>query len=171
MLLAATGPGPRGVCSWPCPRRKPVRFGVGVTVAGLAVTRGMLTGEIGDAQVCVDDGCLPGGVVMPDTGDVGVGLAEVLEGLRADLAQARELAAGQGVQFPVQSVTVELKVGVTTTVDGKAGFRVPVLGAELGGGAGRTGESVQTITLMLGQPVDQNGNPVKVASTSDELKD
>lgn len=114
--------------------------------------------------------CL-GGVMMPDTADVGVGLAEVLEGLRADLAQARELAAGKGVQFPVQSVTVELKVGVTTTVDGKAGFRAPELGAELGGGAGRTGESVQTITFMLGQPVDQHGNPVKVASTSDELKD
>ena len=99
----------------------------------------------------------------------GVGLAEALEGLRADLAEAQRQAAGQAVQFPIESLTVELKVGVTKSVDGKAGFTVPLLGVELGGGGGRTSESLQTITLVLGSPVDQNGNPIKVAEETDEV--
>ena len=50
----------------------------------------------------------------------GPGLDEVLEGLRAELASARQKAARQPVQFPIQSLTVELKVGVTRSRDGKA---------------------------------------------------
>jgi hypothetical protein len=99
----------------------------------------------------------------------GVGLAEALEGLRADLADAQQKAAGQAVQFPIESLTVELKVGVTKSVDGKAGFTVPLLGVELGGGGGHASESVQTITLVLGSPVDERGNPIKVAEETDEV--
>jgi hypothetical protein len=40
---------------------------------------------------------------------------------------------------------------------------------ELGGGGGRASESVQTITLVLGSPVDQTGNPIKVAEETDEV--
>jgi Trypsin-co-occurring domain 2 len=98
----------------------------------------------------------------------GVGLAEALEGLRADLAEAQGKAAGQAVQFPIESLTVELKVGVTKSVEGKAGFTVPLLGVELGGSGGYASELLQTVTLVIGSPVDENGNPIKVAQETDE---
>jgi hypothetical protein len=100
----------------------------------------------------------------------GIGLAEALEGLRRELAEARDKAAGQSVQFPIQSLTVELKVGVTKSADAKAGFTVPLFGVELGGGGGYARESLQTITLVLGSPVNDHGEPLKVASESDVEK-
>jgi hypothetical protein len=108
---------------------------------------------------------------VPDTGeDVGLGLAEAIEALRDDLMTARAAGAGQDVQLPVQSLTVELHVTATRTRGGKAGFRVPFVGAELGGEAGSKRESVQTVTVTFGEPVDRSGNPVKVAHGSDQKK-
>lgn len=100
----------------------------------------------------------------------GVGLDEALAALRSDLATAQAAAAGSDLQFPVQSVTVELTIAVTKSVDGKAGFRVPVLGAELGGSAGREAASTQKLMLTLGAPVDAAGRPVKVARASSDEK-
>jgi hypothetical protein len=99
-----------------------------------------------------------------------IGLDEALEVLRSELASAREKAAGSSVQFPIESLTVELKVGVTKSAEGKAGFSVPLIGAELGGSAGYDRESVHTVTVVLGSPVDQNGIPIKVASSSETRK-
>src|SRR3954469_23718270 len=105
---------------------------------------------------------------MPDTGDeAGLALAEAIEAIRDDLVAARAAGAGQDIQLPVESLTVELHVTATRTRGGKAGFRVPFVGAELGGGAGSTRESVQTVTVTFGEPVDRSGNPVKVAQGSD----
>jgi Trypsin-co-occurring domain 2 len=101
----------------------------------------------------------------------GVGLDEALEQLRSELASAREKAAGKAVQFPIQTLTVELKVGITRSRDGKAGFTVPFVGVELGGSVGRSSETLQTVTLVLGPPVDQEGNPIKVASASQARKE
>jgi hypothetical protein len=106
---------------------------------------------------------MPGG---PD----GIGLAEVLEQLRAELASAQATAAGKDIRFPIETLTVELKVGVTKTAEGKAGFRVPVIGAELGGSAGMGHDTLQTVTLVLGAPIDRDGVPVKVSESSDERK-
>jgi Trypsin-co-occurring domain 2 len=98
-----------------------------------------------------------------------IGLDDALEALRAELVSARQKAAGQDLQFPIEQLTVELKVGVTRSKEGKAGFHVPVIEAQVGGSAGVNRETLQTVTLVLGGPVDRDGNPVKVASTSDEL--
>jgi hypothetical protein len=100
----------------------------------------------------------------------GIGLAEALEVLRAELASAQEEAAGKDVQFPIETLTVELRVGVTKQSGGKAGFRVPFLGAELGASAGYDRETLQTVTLVLGEPVDSEGRPVKVARRTGERK-
>ena len=100
----------------------------------------------------------------------GIGLAQVLEDLRAELELARGKAAGTDVQFPVETVTVELKVGVTRSKEGRTGFRVPLVGAELGGSAGIDRDTLQTVTLVLGAPVDRFGDRVKVASASDKLR-
>ena len=101
----------------------------------------------------------------------GLGLAEALEQLRSELAAAHQKAAGAPVQFPIETLTVELKVGITKSLDGKAGFTVPFVGVELGGSVGRSAETLQTVTLVLGPPVDQDGTPVKVASASEARKD
>lgn len=99
-----------------------------------------------------------------------IGLDDALEALRGELESAWKKAAGRALQFPVETLTVELKVGVTKRADGKAGFKVPLVGAELGGSAGYGRETMQTITLVLGSPVDRDGKPVKVAAASSELK-
>jgi NTP-dependent ternary system trypsin peptidase co-occuring protein len=107
---------------------------------------------------------------MPEPDADGVGLADALEALRTEFAEARDKAAGSSLQFPIETVTVELRTVVTRTRDGKAGFRVPFVNAELGGGATRGNERTQTLTVVLGAPVDAGGRPVKVASEADVEK-
>ena len=51
----------------------------------------------------------------------GVGLSDALEALRAELASAREKAADNDVQFPIETLTVELRVAVTRSADGNDG--------------------------------------------------
>ena len=106
---------------------------------------------------------------MADRSD-GIGLAEALELLRAELAAARDKAAGTDVQFPIETLTVELKVGVTRSADGRAGFTVHFIEVELGGSTGYNRETLQTVTVVLGAPVDREGRPVKVAKATDEVK-
>ena len=100
----------------------------------------------------------------------GIGLDEAVEALREQLATAHAKAAGTNLQFPVESVTVELKIAATRSADGKAGFRVPMVGLELGGSGSRALESAQTVTLVLGTPVNRQGVPQRVAVVSDQDK-
>jgi hypothetical protein len=100
----------------------------------------------------------------------GLGLADAIGLLRAELLRARAAGADSNIQLPVESMTVELKVTATRSVDGKAGFKVPFVELELGGGAGRQRGSEQVVTVVFGGPVDRDGNPVKVARATDELK-
>jgi hypothetical protein len=100
----------------------------------------------------------------------GIGLADAIGLLRDELLMARAAAGGHGIQLPVESLTVELKVAAMRQADGRAGFSVPIVNVELGGSAGWQRETMQTVTVEFGAPVDRAGNPVKVASTGDELK-
>jgi hypothetical protein len=100
----------------------------------------------------------------------GVGLAQAIALLRGGLLEARASAGDSDIQLPVESMTVELQVVATRTRDGKAGFAVPFVGAELGGSAGWQRETMQTVTVLFGSPVDRGGRPVKVAQESDERK-
>ena len=93
----------------------------------------------------------------------GIGLDDAIEALRANLIAAMEKGAGTPIQFPVEKMTVELDVVATKSLDGKAGFKVPVLEVELGGGGGWSRANTQKVTVQFGSPVDQHGNPVKVA--------
>lgn len=67
-------------------------------------------------------------------------------------------------------MTVELTVTASRSVDGKAGFKVPFVEVELGGGTTRERGSEQHVTIVFGGPVDEQGSPVKVAQASEELK-
>jgi Trypsin-co-occurring domain 2 len=99
----------------------------------------------------------------------GLGLSEAIELLRDELLRARAVGAVSDIQLPVESMTVELSVTATRSADGRAGFTVPVVGVQLGGGASRERGSEQKVTVVFGGPVDRDGHPVKVASASDVL--
>jgi hypothetical protein len=100
----------------------------------------------------------------------GIGLTEAVQTLRAELLAAQRDPNHQDIQFPIQSITIELKVAATRSADGKAGFKVPFVHAELGAAAGLQKERLQAITVVFDTPVDQAGNPVKVVSAGDEMK-
>ena len=100
----------------------------------------------------------------------GLGLADAIGLLRDELLAARAAGAGSDVQLPVESMTGELTVTATRSLDGKAGFTVPVVGLQLGGGGARERGSEQKVTVVFGGPVDRAGNPVKIAQPSNELK-
>ena len=100
----------------------------------------------------------------------GVGLADAIGMLRDELLKARAAGAGSDIQLPVESMTVVLTVEATKSLDGKAGFKVPVVELELGGGGSRQRSSGQTVTVVFGQPVDRDGRPVKVARASGKPK-
>ena len=108
---------------------------------------------------------------MVDRGSVeGLGFAEAIASLRDDLLKARAAGATSEIQLPVESMTVELTVTATRSVDGKAGFKVPIVEVELGGGGSRERGSGQKVTVVFGGPVDREGKPVKVAQASNQLK-
>jgi hypothetical protein len=99
----------------------------------------------------------------------GLGLSEAIGLLRDELLRARAAGAASDIQLPVESMTVELSVTATRSADGRAGFTVPVVGVQLGGGAARERGSEQKVTVVFGGPVDRDGHSVKVASASDVL--
>lgn len=106
---------------------------------------------------------------MADPSD-GIGLADAIAALRDELLAARAKGAGSDIQLPVESMTVELTVTATRTREGKAGFKVPIVEVELGGGGSRQRADEQKVTVVFGTPVDRSGRPVKVADTGDELE-
>jgi hypothetical protein len=99
----------------------------------------------------------------------GLGLAAAIGLLRDSLLAARHQGAASDIQLPVESMTVVLTVTATRSADGKAGFKVPIVDLELGGGATRARGSEQTVTIVFGGPVDRDGNPVKIAQSRDSL--
>ena len=107
---------------------------------------------------------------MVESKVAGIGLSEAIQGLRAELVAAMTAGAGQPIQFPIAKMTVELQIVATKGVDGKAGFKVPIIEVELGGGANWQRENTQTVTIEFGSPVDREGRPVKVASASNQMK-
>lgn len=97
-------------------------------------------------------------------------MAEAIGALRDELLQARAAGAGSAVQLPIESMTVELTVTASRSADGKAGFKVPFVEVELGVGRTRGQSAEQRVTVVFSGPVDEQGRPVKVARSSDELK-
>lgn len=100
----------------------------------------------------------------------GIGLADAISMLRSEVLSAHAESMKSTVQLPVREMTVELKVAATKSADGRAGFCVPFVNLELGGGAGWQRESMQTVTVTFGSPVDPEDNPIKVSSDSDRPK-
>src|SRR4051794_40481670 len=100
----------------------------------------------------------------------GIGLAEAIAALGDELLRARAAGAGGEIQLPIESMTVELTVAATRSADGKAGFKVPIIELELGGGGSKGRSTEQKVIVEFGGPVDRSGHPVKVARLDKELK-
>ena len=94
-------------------------------------------------------------------------LAETVEALRAELARAAAAGATAEFQFPVTGVQLEFHVAVTKTSEGRGGVRFYVV--ELGGSGSYAREEIQTVTVTLGAPVNQSGEPVKIYRGSDQM--
>ena len=107
---------------------------------------------------------------MTDVPEHGIGLTDAINMLRAEVLNAHAAAADSLVQFPVESLTLELQVVATRSADGKAGFSIPFVNVELGGSAGWQWENTQTVTVTFGPPIDPDGNVLKVARSSSEPK-
>jgi hypothetical protein len=97
----------------------------------------------------------------------GISLSDAIKMLRAELIKARDAGRDDDIQFPVESLTLELQVVATRTKNGTAGFQVPIL--NVGGSIGSEKESTQTVTVVFGAPLDQSGRPAKIARRSDEI--
>lgn len=95
-----------------------------------------------------------------------IGLVDVVQALRSELARASTQAADADVRFPVGQITLEFQVGVTKSAEAQGGIRFWVL--ELGTSAGLATESVQKVTIVLEPPVDAYGRPIKVTSGETE---
>jgi hypothetical protein len=103
---------------------------------------------------------------MVDRGSVDdLRLAEAIAALRDDLLKARAAGAKSEIQLPV-----ELTVTATRSREGKAGFKVPIVEVELGGGGSRERGTGHAVTVVFGGLVDRAGRPVKVAQATSELK-
>jgi hypothetical protein len=92
-----------------------------------------------------------------------IGLVEAIEAVRAELTRAVTENTDKEIQFPVDKVDLEFHVGVTRSADAGGGIRIWVI--ELGGKASRETESVQTVKVSLGAPVDPQGKTIKVMRT------
>ena len=96
-----------------------------------------------------------------------IGLADAIYQLKSEFAAAQMQPAPGGIRMPVKSVTVELKVVATKAGEAKAGFKVPVIDLEFGGGGSLSNELTHTITVVFDVPVDADGNQVEMEALPD----
>jgi len=75
--------------------------------------------------------------------DHGVGVAEAIEALRADLQQVIEIGRGEPLRFKLSPIEITLQVEVTKDANGKVGWKVLEVGGALG--SART----QTVKVTL----------------------
>jgi hypothetical protein len=91
-----------------------------------------------------------------------IGLTEAIAELRYELGKAMADAEDEAVRFPVGEVTLQFQVGVTKAAEGSGGVKFWVLGLTASGHYAK--ETVQTLTVVLGPPVDADGRAIKVQS-------
>jgi Trypsin-co-occurring domain 2 len=104
-------------------------------------------------------------------GESGLDLADAIEDLRAQLAEARARGAGADLHFPIRSVSVELQLVAVREGKGKAGFKVPVINLELGAEGSLSREVTHRVVIELSGPVGPSGKPVRVDRVSTEPLD
>ena len=96
-----------------------------------------------------------------------LGLAETMEALRAELAQAAAEGAAAGVPVPGRRGAAGVPRRGDQVRRGQGGVKFYVV--ELGGSGNYAREEIQTVTVTLGAPVDHHGDPVKIYRGSDQM--
>lgn len=76
-----------------------------------------------------------------------VGIADAIDTLREELAEAISRGDGEELRFKVNGIELELTVACEINGNGKASFKVFGIGAEVGGGA--KGTNTHKIKLTL----------------------
>ncbi len=95
-----------------------------------------------------------------------IGLVEAIEAVREELVQAVLAGAQRPLQFPLEGVELTFQVGVTRehAPGGKLKFWILQLGYE----QRDQHQSVHTVKVNLGAPLDDAGTPFKVTARSTE---
>ncbi|MQP68601.1 hypothetical protein GE253_25135 [Niveispirillum sp. SYP-B3756] len=83
-----------------------------------------------------------------------VGIADAIDTLRKELAEAINRGDGEELRFKVNGIELELTVACEISGNGKASFKVFGIGGEVGGSA--KGTNTHKIKLML-EPTDKEG--------------
>ena len=95
-----------------------------------------------------------------------IGLSQAIAAVRAELAAAVEQGADAELQFPVDGVELEFRVGVTW--EGQTGGKVRFWVLEWGASGRGARESAHTVKVSMGAPVNRAGEVVKVTRRSRE---
>ncbi|CAN7733411.1 hypothetical protein LJR029_004922 [Caballeronia sp. LjRoot29] len=88
-------------------------------------------------------------------------LARVIADLRTELLAALKDGVGRELQFRLQPIELELKLGVTKSVDGNGGVKFWVM--ELGAKGSYESAATHTLKLVL-EPVGPNGQSPKISA-------
>lgn len=88
-----------------------------------------------------------------------VPLGQTIKDLRAELLEALREGAGKELRFRLKPVELELSLGITASLDGKAGVKFWVL--ELGGGGKLENVTGHKLKLVL-EPIGPEGREFEV---------
>jgi hypothetical protein len=92
-----------------------------------------------------------------------LGLAEVIDGLRAELLKAVEAGDGSPLRFALGTIELEVQLEIEHQAGADAGVRFWVIST--GGSASRTSSSSQTVRLTLAPVATEGEDDVLVASS------
>lgn len=99
---------------------------------------------------------------MPDEPEVGVGLADAIDQVRQELADAIERGKHSPVRFRAGPVELDFQVEITGTKGASGGINVSVISLGAKGERATTNSHHVSITLT---PVDQQGQDQLIGDT------
>ena len=94
-----------------------------------------------------------------------IGLAEMLVELRRELLEAQRQAAEEKLQFKLEDIEIELKVGTTRKTTGKVGLKFWVADASVEGSV--EAEKLHTIKLKM-KPLTAGEGPTLISSAEEK---
>lgn len=101
------------------------------------------------------------------TETTGVGLAEAIRELRAELLTAQAESAGEGVLFELGPVEMEFAVTLSRGGDANAGVRIGVV--TLGASGKLSKDSVHRVKFVLTPKDAQTGDALEIAAQMDSV--
>lgn len=93
-----------------------------------------------------------------------IGLAETIEALRAELAEAASKGHDAEIRFRFSTITLDFHVGVTRDVGANAGVKFWVV--ELGGSGSYATETIQRVSVTI-EPIRSDGRKLDLTDRFD----